>query len=72
MASVPQRMLGASVIIRAVMEPGPSALGRPLGCEQAGVAHEPQHPVLAHVELVLSSQARPDLAVALAGEGARR
>ena len=52
--------------------PGASALGRPLGGEQAGVAHEAQHPVLAHVELVLPPQVGPDLAVALAGEGASR
>ena len=56
----------------AVVDPGPPALGRPLGSEQAGVAHQAQHPVLAHVELVLTAQVGPDLAVALAGEGAGR
>ena len=54
----------------AVMDPGTPALGRPLGSEQAGVAHEAQHPVLAHMELVFSAQTGPYLAVALAGKGA--
>ena len=53
-----------------VVDPGPAALGHPLGSEQAGVAHEAQHPVLAHVELLFPAQVGPHLAVALAGEGA--
>ena len=56
----------------AVMDPGTAAFGRPLGSEQAGVAHEAQHPVLAHVQLVFSTQVGPHLAVALAGRRSSR
>jgi hypothetical protein len=52
------------------MDPGLSALGHPLGGEQAGVAHQPQHPVLAHVELVLPAEVGSDLARALTSKGA--
>ncbi len=54
----------------AVMDPRTSTSGHPLGGEQTGVPHKPEHPVLAHVELVFPAEVGPDLAVALPGEGA--
>ena len=70
MASVPQRTFGASVMTLPSWSRGRRRSWHPLGSQEAGDAHEAQHPVLAHVELVLPSEVGPHLAVALAGEGA--
>jgi hypothetical protein len=69
-ASTPHITSGRSGMIDPVVQPGPSSTGQPLRRQQPLAAHQPQHPVAAHPDVVLAPQPSPDLAVAFPDERA--